>query len=101
MGHNHAQTRKSKDQSCFQIVCLIVLTGLPDKKKNPDLRANLDRFDAITFAPTKTEVIARTREIFPDDLYLIDLLAEGSVLPSLRTLIKARQMDSVETSRLA
>lgn len=67
---------------------LIVLNRIPEQ--NPDVRAILDRCDAIEFAPTKAEVIARMRQVFPSDGPLIDLIAELSVLPSLRTLIKAR-----------
>ncbi len=67
---------------------LIVLNKMPEK--NPHVRAVLDRCDAIEFAPTKAEVIARMRQVFPDDGALIDLIAELPVLPSLRTLIKAR-----------
>ncbi len=68
---------------------LIVLNKIPDK--NPDVRAVLDRCDVIQFEPTKTEIIGRMREIFPEDRHLIDLMAELPVLPTLRTLIKARQ----------
>ncbi len=68
---------------------LIVLNRMPDK--NEDVRAVLDRCDAIEFAPTKAEVLARMRVVFPDDSDLIDLLAELPVLPSLRTLVKAKQ----------
>jgi hypothetical protein len=68
---------------------LIVLNRMPDK--NEDVRAVLDRCDAIEFAPTKAEVVARMRAVFPGDGELIDLLAELPVLPSLRTLVKAKQ----------
>ena len=68
---------------------LIVLNKLSEK--NPDITAILDRCDAIRFAPTKSEIIDRMREIFPEDEKLIDLIAELPVLPTLRTLLKARQ----------
>ena len=68
---------------------LIVLNEIRDK--DPDVRAILDRCDVIYFDPTKTEVINRMREIFPEDGHLIDLIAELPVLPSLRTLVQARQ----------
>lgn len=68
---------------------LIVLNRMPNK--NEDVRAVLDRCDAIEFVPTKAEVLARMRVIFPGDSELIDLLAELPVLPSLRTLVKAKQ----------
>lgn len=68
---------------------LIVLNRMPSK--NEDVRAVLDRCDAIEFAPTKAEVLARMRVIFRCDSELIDLLAELPVLPSLRTLVKAKQ----------
>ena len=67
---------------------LIVLNRLP--AHDPDVLAILDRFDAITFAPTKAEVITRMIELFPEDRDIIDLLIELPVLPTLRTLVKAR-----------
>lgn len=68
---------------------LILLNKIPEK--NPDVRAILDRCDHILFEPTKSEVISYMRTSFPEDGDLIDLLAELPVLPSVRTLIKARQ----------
>lgn len=79
-----------------QFVCtssvLIVLNQVP--RRDPDLEAILDRCDAIEFVPTKREVIAHMREVFPRAGDLIDLLAGLPVLPSLRTLIKAKQWQS-------
>jgi hypothetical protein len=75
------------------VVCtcpvLIVINGMP--KRDPDLEAILDRCDAIRFEPTKVEIIARMRALWPEDQALIDLLAELPVMPSLRTLDKARR----------
>lgn len=68
---------------------LIVLNRMPDE--NADVMAILDRCDGIEFDPPKQAVIVRMREIFPDDGELIGLLAELPVLPSLRTLVKARR----------
>ncbi len=68
---------------------LIVMNELPQKRA--DVMAVLDRCDAVYFAPTKKEIIARMRHAFPEDAALIDLLERLTVLPSLRTLIKARQ----------
>lgn len=68
---------------------LIVLNKLPTR--DPDVAAILDRCDAVEFDPTKAEVIARMREVFPDDNELVDQIAELPALPSLRTLVKARQ----------
>ena len=79
---------RKKQFSCTSTV-LIVLNRIPEK--NADIRAILDRCDTIEFRPTKTEVMARMRDIFPDDGHLIDLLAEQPVMPTLRTLIHARQ----------
>lgn len=68
---------------------LIVLNRMPEE--HPDVTAILDRCDCIEFDPPKPAVIARMRDIFPEDDELIDLLAELPVIPSLRTLVKARQ----------
>ena len=68
---------------------LIVLNKIPDK--NPDVHAILDRCDGIRFEPTKAEIISRMREIFPEDEYLIDIMADLPILPTLRTLVKARR----------
>ena len=68
---------------------LIVLNDLPPKR--PDVAAVLDRCDAIHFAPTKAEIIAQMRQAFPGDDELVDLIQRLAVLPSLRTLIKARK----------
>lgn len=68
---------------------LIVMNKIPSR--DADVAAILDRCDAIEFTPTKSEVIARMRELFPADGELIDLIAELPTLPSLRTLIKARR----------
>lgn len=68
---------------------LIVLNRMPEE--HPDVMAILDRCDCIEFDPPKPSVIARMRDIFPEDGELIDLLAELPVIPSLRTLVKARQ----------
>ncbi|GMU83705.1 MAG: hypothetical protein AMXMBFR47_35750 [Planctomycetota bacterium] len=69
---------------------LIIANSIPDR--DADLEAILDRVDAICFAPRKAEVIARMRELFPaePDQNLITLIEELPVLPSLRTLVKAR-----------
>ena len=79
---------RAKSFNCTSPV-LIVLNKIPDK--NPDVRAILDRCDTIRFNPTKVEIIKRMREIAPNDSHLIDLIAELPVLPTLRTLVKARQ----------
>lgn len=68
---------------------LIVLNRMPDE--NADIRAVFDRCDAIEFDPPKPEVIARMRDVFPADATLIELIAELPVIPSLRTLVKARR----------
>ena len=68
---------------------LIVMNKIPSR--DADVAAILDRCDAIEFAPTKSEVIARMHELFPAEAELIDLIAELPTLPSLRTLIKARR----------
>ena len=68
---------------------LIVMNKIPSR--DADVAAILDRCDAIEFAPTKPEVIARMHELFPAEAELIDLIAELPTLPSLRTLIKARR----------
>jgi hypothetical protein len=68
---------------------LILLNKIPEK--NPDVKAILDRCDHICFEPSKSEVISYLRANFPQDRELIDLLAELPVLPSVRTLIKAKQ----------
>lgn len=89
LGHN--------DQSAGRAASLVPLyLARPDRNeqdappRDPDVAAILDRCDAIEFEPTKTEILRRMREIFPDDNALIDLLAELPALPSLRTLVKAR-----------
>jgi hypothetical protein len=68
---------------------LIVLNRMPDD--NAGIRAVFDRCDGIEFDPPKPEVIARMREVFPNDKELIELIAELPVIPSLRTLVKARR----------
>jgi hypothetical protein len=68
---------------------LLIMNEIP--KNRPDVFAVLDRCDAIRFEPKKREVIARMRHAFPHDTALIDLIEKLAVLPSLRTLIKARQ----------
>ena len=68
---------------------LIVMNKIPSR--DGDVAAILDRCDAIEFAPSKPEVIARMHELFPAEAELIDLIAELPTLPSLRTLIKARR----------
>jgi hypothetical protein len=67
---------------------LIIMNSTPTKRA--DVMAVLDRCDAVRFAPTKKEVIARMRVAFPRDGDLIDLLERMPILPSLRDLIKAR-----------
>jgi len=80
---------EGRPQSCtVDAPVLIVLNPMPDD--NDDVMAILDRCDGIEFDPPKLEVIARMREIFPHDGDLIDVLGELDVVPSLRTLIKAR-----------
>lgn len=68
---------------------LIVLNKLP--KNDPDVEAILDRCDAIWFEPTKAEIIARMWEVFPENGDLIELIAELPAMPSLRTLVRARE----------
>ena len=68
---------------------LILLNGIP--KNNADVRAILDRCDAIEFTPTKAQVIAYMRAYFPEDAEIIDMLAELPVLASMRALTKARK----------
>lgn len=68
---------------------LIVLNQIP--RDTPDVSAVLDRCDAIEFAPTKAEVIARMKEVFPDDGDLIDLFVELPTLPTLRTMKQAQK----------
>lgn len=67
---------------------LIVLNKIP--ARDPDIAAILDRFDAITFEPTKAEVIKRMIGLFPEDRDIVDLLIELAAMPTLRTLIRAR-----------
>jgi hypothetical protein len=77
---------------------LIVMNKIP--ARDADVAAILDRCDAIEFAPTKSDVITRMREVFPADDELIDLIAELPTLPSLRTLIKARRWQNSRHLRL-
>jgi hypothetical protein len=79
---------RTREFTCTSPV-LIVLNRLP--QKNPDVMAILDRCDGIQFEPNKREIIERMRVVFPDDGHLIDIMAELPVLPTLRTLVKARQ----------
>lgn len=69
---------------------LVITNSIPER--DADLEAILDRVDAIHFDPRKAEVIARMRELFPAaaDQNLVTLIEELPVLPSLRTLVKAR-----------
>lgn len=78
-------------EKCFRCTSnvLILLNKLPGK--NPDVLAILDRCDSISCEPNKSEVIAYMRGSFPEDGHLIDLMAELPLLPSVRTLLKARQ----------
>jgi len=73
---------------------LILLNRTPDK--NPDVAAVLDRCHNFEFRPSKSQVIAYMREYFPNDGEIIDLLADLAVMPSVRTLIKARQWAASE-----
>ncbi len=66
---------------------LIVVNELP--AANADVMAVLDRLDAITFEPTKAEILAKMRQIWPSETELIDLLATLPTKPSLRTMEKA------------
>lgn len=69
---------------------LIVMNELPPN--DPDVKAILDRCDAIRFRPTKAEVIMRMRQLsFSSDGDLIELLNVLPVMPSLRLLDKARR----------
>lgn len=67
---------------------LLIMNRLPSN--DPDLEALLDRFDAIAFQPAKTEIIARMHALYANEGPLIDLIASLAVLPTLRTLVKAR-----------
>ncbi len=71
---------------------LIVMNKI--SSRDADVAAILDRCDAIEFAPSKPEIIARMHEIFPADTELVDLIAELPTLPSLRTLVKARRWNN-------
>ncbi len=71
---------------------LILLNRIP--AKNPDLLAVLDRCQNFEFRPTKREVIAYMRLNFPNDGKLIDLLEELAVMPSVRTLMLAREWEA-------
>ena len=77
---------------------LIVMNKIPSR--DADVAAILDRYDAIEFAPTKSEVIARMHELFSAEAELIDLIAELPKLPSLRTLIKARRWQNSKHLKL-
>ena len=70
---------------------LILLNRIP--ARNPDLLAVLDRCHNFEFRPTKQQVIAYMRSYFPDDGELIDLLEGMAVMPSVRTLILAREWE--------
>lgn len=76
-------------QFVFNASVLIILNRIPHKDE--DTLAVMDRCDTIEFIPTKAEVLDKMRKVFPLDMELIDLLGELPVLPTLRTLIKARQ----------
>lgn len=71
----------------FRGPVLMVLNRMPST--DPDVMAILDRCDAISFVPTKKEIIARMRELRPDAEKIIDLIEELPAMPSLRTLFKA------------
>ncbi len=68
---------------------LTLLNRMP--AKNPDVEAVMDRWQSLEFKPIKSQIIAYMREYFRADGELIDLLADLPVMPSVRTLIKARQ----------
>lgn len=95
-------TTNKLDGRAKSFVCrshvLIILNKLPSK--NDDVMAVADRCDCIEFAPRKMDVLERMREIFPDDGELIELLGELPVMPTLRTLIKARQWRASKHLRL-
>ena len=78
---------RPRETQCTSPV-LIVLNQIP--RSDPDVAAILDRFDAISFEPSKVEVVRRMNELFPQDREIIDLLVELPALPTLRTLVKAR-----------
>lgn len=90
-------TRRLEGRHTF-FVCtspvLIVLNRLP--KNDPDVEAILDRCDAVWFEPTKVEIIARMRDVFPENSDLIELIAELPAMPSLRTLVHAREWQKSE-----
>lgn len=67
---------------------LVLLNRIPER--NPDIAAILDRCHNFEFCPGKPQIIAYMREYFPDDAGIIDVLAEMPVMPSVRTLIHAR-----------
>jgi hypothetical protein len=66
---------------------IILLNRMP--ARNPDVAAVLDRCDHFEFEPTKAQVIAYMREYFRDQGAIIDRLEELSVMPSVRTLVRA------------
>ena len=80
---------KRAKQFVYHSRALIILNRIPNKDK--DVYAVMDRCDAIEFKPAKAEVLHRMKVLFPQDGDLIELLGELSVLPTLRTLVKARQ----------
>ena len=66
---------------------LVVLNKVP--RNNEPLQAVLDRMDAISFEPTKAEILTKMRQVWPEHPDLIDLLVDLPVEPSLRHLVKA------------
>lgn len=77
---------------------LVVLNSVP--KNDSDVAAILDRFDVVTFAPSKPEIIQRMRTFAKNQLD-VDIIASCDVMPSLRTLKhfeqwKASELDEIE-----
>jgi len=81
----HMLKDEEKFFSCTSRV-LVVLNELP--RHNDGVLAVLDRLDGINFVPSKREIITRMRRIWPDHGKLVDLMANLSAMPSLRTMTK-------------
>ncbi len=74
----------------FITSALVLLVCNRDAPRNDDVRAILDRADAISFEPTREEILAKIEE-FADDPEIVEALRQMPIVPSLRLYCKAKE----------
>lgn len=74
----------------FETSAPVLLICNRDAPRNDDVRAILDRADAISFEPTREEILAKIEE-FGDDDEIIEAFRVLPIVPSLRLYAKAAE----------